>query len=321
MFPGHIGPVRSVAATPDSQRIVTGGEDGTTKLWDAVSGREILTLRGHTGTINSVTVTPDGRRLLTGGQDATARLWDAVSGSELLTLRGHIGAINSVAVTPDGRRVLTGGKDGTVRIWDTASREQAARWSWQDQETLRRSAAWRLPTPGAPGFIQDWLVLAPLPLEAGQSGAEGLEREQVLGEARLRPRAGDRVPGRDLTWQTYRGDEPILDFTCLVGEKPSENCVAYAVCYVISDTERNDLLLQVSSDDEAKIYLNGQEVYKYSRGRSLTTLDPVGPVTLRKGTNVLVFKVVNELLGWFGCLRFVDPEGNPVPLEGRLTPE
>jgi hypothetical protein len=79
---------------------------------------------------------------------------------------------------------------------------------------------------------------------------------------------------------------------------------------VISDRERNDLLLQVGSDDQAKVYLNGQEVYKSILPRSLSALDPVGPIRLRKGMNVLIFKVVNEGNRWEGCARFVDPEGN-----------
>ena len=71
---------------------------------------------------------------------------------------------------------------------------------------------------------------------------------------------------------------------------------------MISEVERNDLLLQVGSDDQAKVYLNGQEIYKYILPRGLVALDPIGPVTLRKGTNVLVLKVVNEALDW-ECLR------------------
>ena len=52
------------------------------------------------------------------------------------------------------------------------------------------------------------------------------------------------------------------------------------------------------------------------------TLDPVGPVTLRKGMNVLVFKGVSEGRTWLGRARFVDREGNLVPgLQVRLTPE
>jgi WD40 repeat protein len=37
----------SVAFSPNGQRIVTGSYDGTAKLWDAASGKELLTLKGH----------------------------------------------------------------------------------------------------------------------------------------------------------------------------------------------------------------------------------------------------------------------------------
>jgi hypothetical protein len=138
----------------------------------------------------------------------------------------------------------------------------------------------------------------------------------------MRPQAGDavRVGGRECTWQAYHAEEPVLDFNRFIG-KLTENSAAYAVCYVISEADRNDLLLQVGSDDQAKVYLNGQEVYQYTRPRSLVALDPIGPVRLRKGPNVLVFKVVNESLDWLGCLRFVDAEGNPAKgLRVSLTP-
>ena len=35
-------------------------------------------------------------------------------------------------------------------------------------------------------------------------------------------------------------------------------------------------------------------------------------VTLVKGTNVVVFKVINEANNWQGCLRFTDKGGKPV---------
>jgi hypothetical protein len=35
-------------------------------------------------------------------------------------------------------------------------------------------------------------------------------------------------------------------------------------------------------------------------------------VTLNKGTNILVFKVVNGEQDWSGCARFTDKNGSPV---------
>jgi hypothetical protein len=129
------------------------------------------------------------------------------------------------------------------------------------------------------------------------------------------------VGGREFVWQEHHEKKPVLDFNRFVG-KQSDRCVAYAVCYVSCDEERNDLLLQVGSDDQAKVYVNGKEVYKHILPRALTTLDPTDPVTLHKGTNVLVLKVVNEKADWEGCARFVDSHGNPAEgLRMTLTPE
>jgi hypothetical protein len=226
-------------------------------------------------------------------------------------------------VTADGRRLITASLDGTVKMWEAATPAQITFWAKQEQERAQRLTVWQRPVAGARGFIQDWLVLAPIPLEADQRGAKGLEQEQLTGEAKLRPRAGDHVPvdGREIAWKAHHGEHPILDFNGVV-EKVCDHSVAYAVCYVISERERPDLFLQVGGDDEARVYLNGQEVYKHMLPRSLETLDTVGPVTLRKETNIRMLKVVNETGEWEGCARFVDHEGNLVQgLQLRLTPE
>jgi hypothetical protein len=298
---------------------VTGSPDGTARLWDATSGRELRKLEGHINPGLSVAFTPDGQRLVTQNRDGTASVWDAVSGRELLTLKGPTGPVSFVSVTAGGRRLITGSNDGTVKIWEAATPAQVDLWDRQDQEAARRQAIWQRPVRSAPGFIRDWLVLAPLALKDDQIDLlvrcrKGLEREQLPEEARLQPQAGEpvRVDGQVYTWRAYHEQEPILDFNRFVG-KMSEHSVAYAVCYVISAAERHDLFLQVGSDDHAKVYLNGQEIYKYSRDRSLVALNRVGPFRLRRGTNVLVFKVVNANGDWLGCLRFVDAEGNPVP--------
>jgi hypothetical protein len=132
-----------------------------------------------------------------------------------------------------------------------------------------------------------------------------------------------------LTWQEHHAQESILNFNPLAEkiskQKINNHSVAYAVCYVISDRERKDLWLQVGSDAQAKVYLNGHEIYKCRWGRGLrgiSPLDPVGPIALHKGTNVLVLKVVNGAGQWLGCARFVDQESNPVQgLQVQLTPE
>jgi hypothetical protein len=267
--------------------------------------------------------------LVTGSGDGTASVWDAISGRELLTFKGHIGPIRSVAVTSDGRHVITRADEGVVKIWEAASPEQVALWDQQDQEAARQQAIWQRPVSGSlndKSFIQDWLVLAPLKLQAGRSIqglVDELERKQIPGEAELQPRPGQHewVDGREYTWQAHHDQSPVLDFNRFAG-KLSMTSVGYAVCYVISAAERNDVFLQVGSSALVKVYLNGQEIYEHLRGGTLVALHPAGPVTLRKGTNVLVLKVVNGYWDWESCVRFVDREGNRVQsLHVRLTPE
>jgi sugar lactone lactonase YvrE len=124
---GHDGVVWSVAFSPDGARILTGSADGTARLWDAATGKELARLEGHTSVVSSVAFSPDGARILTSSNDKTARLWDAATGKELARLKGHISGFSSVAFSPDGARILTGSLDSTARLWNAATGKELAR--------------------------------------------------------------------------------------------------------------------------------------------------------------------------------------------------
>lgn len=108
----------SVAYSPDGTRIATASWDNTAKLWDAASGRRLLTFSGHTESVNGVAFSPDGARIATASDDGTARIWDAVTGKEIMTLSGHQDSVSDIAFSPDGQRLATAGGDGTARVWD-----------------------------------------------------------------------------------------------------------------------------------------------------------------------------------------------------------
>jgi hypothetical protein len=163
------------------------------------------------------------------------------------------------------------------------------------------------------GFVQRWLVLAPIPLKENESGADGLAREQIKDEAKLKPKAGDKVKvgDKELTWKQHTCKEHLLDFNDFLGAQ-TEDSVAYAVTFVVAPEELKGVKMKTGSDDQAKVYLNGKEVFKFTEARAADKDQDSTDVTLQKGVNVLVVKVVNEKVDWSFCVRFTDKDDKPL---------
>jgi hypothetical protein len=163
------------------------------------------------------------------------------------------------------------------------------------------------------GFIQRWLVLAPIPLAENQSGADALDKEQVKEEAKLKVKAGHTVKVGDkaLIWKEHTCKDCVLDFNFLLGAL-TEDSVAYAVSYVVAPEELKSVKMKTGSDDQAKVYLNGKQVCRHAEVRAIEKDADTTEVTLQKGVNVLVIKVINEKRHWAFCLRFTDKDDNPL---------
>src|SRR5262249_24706122 len=84
---GHSAGVYDVIFSPDGKRLATASLDGTAKVWDAASGKEVLTLHqaaqagDSASDVRSVAFSPDGRRLATSGRDGAVVVWDSINGA------------------------------------------------------------------------------------------------------------------------------------------------------------------------------------------------------------------------------------------------
>ena len=106
---GHRDWVESVTWSPDGKKLASASRDGTVRIWDATTGKEVLTLTAHNGAAVSVAWSPDGRHLASGGaDDKTVKIWDSGTGKNIITLPGGDGW-NRLAWSPDGRRPCDGG--------------------------------------------------------------------------------------------------------------------------------------------------------------------------------------------------------------------
>jgi len=176
--------------------------------------------------------------------------------------------------------------------------------------------------PDAEGYIRRWVMLAPISLPEGETGSEAIFKEQIKGEAALQPRAGDKVKvgGKELTWQNITASTNYFDFTAMV-KTLNEREAGYAVTYIESETEQSDVIMAVASNDEGRIYFNGVDIYVFGEPRTLMLDADKGKVTLKKGLNVVVFKVINEQGNWQGAMRLLGKDGAPLKdVKIKLSP-
>ena len=74
---GHVDNVSQATFSPDleGKRIITAGQDGSIKIWDAVLGTETFELR-HDAPLAAAVLTPDGYQLIAAGWDGVIKFWD-----------------------------------------------------------------------------------------------------------------------------------------------------------------------------------------------------------------------------------------------------
>jgi WD40 repeat protein len=133
---GHSGSVFAVAWSPDSSRLVSGGSDGTAKVWeigaDGAQPLWSLSTQETKSGIVGVAFSPDGSKVMAGDAGISAvQVWDLGPSGDAewanLDAPGYPGA----EFMPDGRRVVTGawgpgvepGGDApsALTIWDPQS--------------------------------------------------------------------------------------------------------------------------------------------------------------------------------------------------------
>ena len=221
------------AYAPDGSTLLTGGQDGVVRLWDADTGELSEELPSTDRPLRTAALSPDGRwvagaawqrvpvwdadagelvreldvpgmsvafspdaeQLAVAGDDGTASLWEPATGRQRQQLR-HAATVNDVAWSADGRFLVTAAGDG-AHLWDVASGQRIQSFTARGgTHAVAVAPDGSVITGSAAGevYIHRCTVCGPVDDLLEEAG-ERLDGAPLTPAAVRAPRAGSRAVG------------------------------------------------------------------------------------------------------------------------------
>lgn len=125
---GHEGPVVSIQYSANGDYLISGGLDGTVRLWDLslLDTQDQITatviMRGHLAPVMGLGLSADNQIAMSASLDGTVRLWDIVGtssiGREISVINGTGAPLTNLAFNPAGNQAASVGTDGVLNLWD-----------------------------------------------------------------------------------------------------------------------------------------------------------------------------------------------------------
>jgi|GEM_PF-1021532 len=110
----------SIAVDPSGRYLAGSSTDGTTRLWDVNSGKEVRSLCGQKSVVDSLAFSPDGKLIATAEKLGNFTVCDVATGDPVFRFEEGGGSLNieSVAFSPDSRKIAAMDIFGKIRFWD-----------------------------------------------------------------------------------------------------------------------------------------------------------------------------------------------------------
>jgi WD40 repeat protein len=122
--------VNGVAWSPNSKYIACAAGDGTVRVLDITTKKEVFVYHGHHGWVNNAVWLPDSKHIASVSVDHTIQVWDALTGQRVFAFAGS-SSLWAVAISPDSDYIAWSGKDGVVQVWRLSSKTHVYTYTGQ----------------------------------------------------------------------------------------------------------------------------------------------------------------------------------------------
>ena len=104
---GHGDGVNGLSWSPNGTYLATASSDGTLRIWEAETGKELRVITNEPGKLQCISWSPDGNLVAAGGGKHSVGIWDVKTGKKISVLTSHGDDICNVAWSPDGKFLAT----------------------------------------------------------------------------------------------------------------------------------------------------------------------------------------------------------------------
>ncbi len=157
----HGGTLSHIAYLSDGKRILSAARDGTARLWDLESGREIRRFTWpESGDTWCVVALPGDREVLTAGEDGYVVRWDLESGKRLMTYK-HESTAFRIALHPNGKEFVSTDSKKLAILWNLKTGKQVRVFKGHKDSVYTAAfvlGGKRLITGGDGGVVNLWDV-------------------------------------------------------------------------------------------------------------------------------------------------------------------
>ncbi|GMW01711.1 MAG: hypothetical protein AMXMBFR84_28480 [Candidatus Hydrogenedentota bacterium] len=173
-------------------------------------------------------------------------------------------------------------------------------------DRIQPQGVWAKPQP-VPGVVPAWQVLGPF-----QADPRHLLDTPCPPDSEINFEATYPLKTGMGKWRTRETTCGVLGLGNLYGDRKTvEGAIDYAYCEVISTVDQT-VVMHVSSDDDAWIRFNGEEVYRHEGNRGLSYVMDTVEIRVPAGASPLLAKVHNRKGMWGLSVEFRDTRGNRI---------